>query len=505
MFKLKYQWFKNLIIILGSVWLLSYFGWLLYEITLFTENFDILNIISNDETIFHAVIQEHRRFMERGEWALFFTQTHAVYGNWYWSLLLFLTHPFYQLGLDSIVIMIPRLLSWLSSIWCLFLMDWILRSKRVELSLRILFLILPTTCVGLLITTTPFQTNLPLAAVLMTSFTLLWSRDGHQFPWLASVLFGLGLGLKLPAVLYYPLFVVMLGGNLRHQIKASVVIAVVAVFTFSPLVIFYPLGLQEASRCIDEFKLILSWNSQNHSETQSFWSYIQNGFIFYQYHWMLLVVPLFWVVRDIVYRSWRWPLCYLAYLSAAVVIALKLKTDLSFMTYYTTTGIFLLPLFLFKEVKNSFWMHFILMVLIGHNFFVDQIVLTNRLIDVYRLRYADNTQAAYKNYKELKSLFVFKETDKPLMDWLMAFPANAVRSNRHYPYYYTPDNPEEKVWRNSNLFAFHHLSSGWTQECGNVLHDQNLNKCYFTNKVIRIHPHAKVIFNSAQYLVLQTE
>lgn len=495
-------WHRRLsyaLVIAACLWLTFIISILLYQSTLFNENYESLNLISNDEMTFHMIVNGQRLALSEGRFADFFSQTHAAYGNVYWSFLALVTWPLYQLGLHSWVIAVPKLVSLGSLVACLVFMYLICRARRHSVLNSLLALCLAAPSSAAFFTALNFQTNLPVAALVMASLYLLVSNRFRNSLYWAAVFFGLAVGVKFTAILFVPLVLLFAEWNWKRLSVAIAIASGTAIVSYCPALFAYPFGVHSAEGSFAEFFEILRFNSQVRDVTRPFWTLISEGFFVWNYRpWIFIAGALATLIS--LYRSpSRMSFVFAGSVLAITAMASALKNEPLYLCFYTLPVLYLIPIIFLEMRLPSLVVTATLMGLCWYNYSVNGHYIRGNLFWVDIVHTSEVTKHKREIYQDLKAKVTVHQTDRVLVYAWLAFPADPLTQARHTSYYWTDDSPT--IWSNHNLFAFYKDAPGWSEACSKT--HFNASNCFFSQKIADTKSPFEVVYNTNDTLIIR--
>jgi len=333
-----------LLLVFGVLVWYSY-GWI---------EFDILQAKSLDEYAFHgSLLRMHAGILNLSLRGIFdFSQ--YLYGFPFFMLNEIVTFPFLFEAGNKYAVFLPRVLTSIFAIMCLYILDKVIEKEGASRLERVFVSIVVVSWYGFLMNATWMHPDFMMSAFLLLSFYMLLSADSNKkIYWLSVAMWGIAITVKFQAITYAPVviiffLIVLRKGDLSavQAIKngfASILAILIIYLVLNPHVI-HPEGAKawwnDLVANVESNKTNFGWIG-NVSLIQKMTDAVEQYYP-YPLYLLFLAYSAYVVVRD-----WVAKRLTSAFLSASFVIAnsiyLLLFVNKSAGQYYLPVMLFSIP------------------------------------------------------------------------------------------------------------------------------------------------------------------
>jgi len=188
-----------LLLVFGVLVWYSY-GWI---------EFDILQAKSLDEYAFHgSLLRMHAGILNLSLRGIFdFSQ--YLYGFPFFMLNEIVTFPFLFEAGNKYAVFLPRVLTSIFAIMCLYILDKVIEKEGASRLERVFVSIVVVSWYGFLMNATWMHPDFMMSAFLLLSFYMLLSADSNKkIYWLSVAMWGIAITVKFQAITYAPVVII---------------------------------------------------------------------------------------------------------------------------------------------------------------------------------------------------------------------------------------------------------------------------------------------------------
>jgi len=475
--------------IMGLAALAALFGWLVYQSSFFSDNFDLIIIRDCDDIGFQKILQAQRELLRAHHWGMFLANNDSGYGNIFWSPLALISLAFHD-GVGPWarpLILFPREISLIAYFLCFYLFYKIARARGISANGAFAGVLMIATCASPMSLATRFHNYTILAALVLAALLQLARPRTRRRLIAATVFFAVAVGLKFTALFAAPVFWLFLNYDLGwpksdlqidRTIRENTVpvagLLLIAPICYAPTILVWPwyhyfeisVGALRAAFAI----------GQNVPLQPSYAEILSDRFLPAFYHgtlWIAVLIGLSAAVLMSV-RQRRWPSLFIvtAWLCAILLVAMAIRMrPIGHAMYAHSIFLVLILSLSFTEITRlrggTLALVCLALLNIGLNFapWYEQLTRWSRIV------YEADTRRDLMNYEKYKTAVSLRPDDNVLGYFRAVFPYGQLTGRPPVKFFFNGEEFDPAY----NVLIFSRYQILWSADCPEAYRQQGLS------------------------------